>query len=310
MTKLKVRTGLWGEYAGHCGSLWYIHPLPSGQATSIVPSGSSCLPSVPSASQSKSLQLAALFCGGWSIRVSPQPTYVTPALSYDFRRDLEWWIVFATPWDGRSFFLSLRCTPLQSWSSTLTAVTALGMVLTAESNGLKAGGTPTGPYTASSRSSCPVTPCLGSKWHTLHVQLNCDNQLVSHCISSGTSYCPHIMYLLCNLILLADMHITARCILGLKIWLLIPSLIFVCRNSGSWLCWPPTPTLTSLPLQQIWRPTSRQPLPPLLELRTSPPHTPLFLAQLDTCQWHFTLTDIDALCYLFVIHTQTTIVLL
>ena len=35
----------------------------------------------------------------------------TISLSDDFRRDLDWWLAFATPWNGRSLFLSPRWTP-------------------------------------------------------------------------------------------------------------------------------------------------------------------------------------------------------
>lgn len=138
-------------------------------------------------------------------------------LSQPFRLDLEWWHKFATPWNGRSFFL------LPGW------VPAPDLHLFTDSSGTIGFGAYcqgewfNGRWTQAQlqrsiqwKELYPIVlsaAVWGHRWSTLRIRLLCDNQAVAHCLVSGTSHCPHLMSLIRSLFLVAakyNFHVTAQ----------------------------------------------------------------------------------------------------
>ena len=107
----------------------------------------------------------------------------TITLSEEFRLDLHWWRTFATPWDGRSFFLLPEWTPRpqplhrQLWYYWLWSILPGPLV----------------QWKVDPRPAPPQHPVEGTVPYSLRslcmgppLQL-CDNQAVVRCIVSGTS---------------------------------------------------------------------------------------------------------------------------
>ena len=175
----------------------------------------------------------------------------TISLSDDFRRDLDWWLAFPTPWNGRSFFLSPRWTPSPDLEPYTDSSGSIGYGAYCQGQWFNGRWDP--DHSIQWKELYPIVlsgHVWGPKWHTLCIQLYCYNQAVSHCIASGTSHCPHIMHLLSCTTFTSQ---PGTYLLQIS-QLLTPFLASSCRSSGPWPHWPPplqTPTPTSLPLQQI-----------------------------------------------------------
>ena len=131
-------------------------------------------------------------------------------LSPEFRLDLQWWITFVTPWNGRSFFLLPHWTLSPDLNLFTDSAGAVGFG--AYCNGEWFNGRWSQaqlPYSIQWKELYPIVLAAhvcGHHWSTLRLRFLCDNQAIVQCIQTGTSCCPHLMSLLCNLFLLAAQH--------------------------------------------------------------------------------------------------------
>ena len=127
--------------------------------------------------------------------------------SGDFMLDLQWWQEFATLWNGRSIFLLPDWTPsphLQLFTDS-SATTGFGANCQGEwFNGRWS--TAQLEQSIQWKELYPIVLAAavrGKQWRTLRICLFCDNQAIVHCLASGSSCCPHVMSLLCTILLLA-----------------------------------------------------------------------------------------------------------
>ena len=134
----------------------------------------------------------------------------TITLSHTFQLDLQWWTAFVTPWNGRSFFLLPHWTPSPDLNLYTDSAGSIGFGAFCRGEWFN------GRWTDQQRHHSiqwkelyPIVLAAhiwGKQWSTLRLRFLCDNNAIVHCISSGTSHCPHIMSLLRNLFLLAARH--------------------------------------------------------------------------------------------------------
>ena len=128
-------------------------------------------------------------------------------LSGDFMLDLQWWQEFATPWNGRSFFLLPDWTPSPHLQLFTDSSGTIGFGAYCQGEWFN-GRWSTAQLERSIqwKELYPIVLAAavwGEQWRTLRIRLLCDNQAIVHCLVSGSSRCPHVMSLLRTLFLLA-----------------------------------------------------------------------------------------------------------
>ena len=120
--------------------------------------------------------------------------------------DLRWWQEFATPWNGRSFFLLPDWTPAPHLQLFTDSSGTIGFGAYCQGEWFN------GRWTAAQlersiqwRELYPIVLAAavwGHRWCTLRIRLLCDNLAIVRCLISGSSHCPHVMSLLRSLFLL------------------------------------------------------------------------------------------------------------
>ena len=129
----------------------------------------------------------------------------TIQLDDGFRLDLQWWAAFTTPWSGHSFFLLHHWTPAPDLHLFTDSSSEIGFG--AYLHGEWFNGRWSSDQASRSIQCKELYPIVvaalvwGRRWTTLKVRFHCDNQVVVACLTSSSSHCPHLMYLLRNLFL-------------------------------------------------------------------------------------------------------------
>ena len=142
-------------------------------------------------------------------------------LSESFRLDLEWWQAFATPWNGRSFFLRPGWTPSPDLELYTDSSGSIGYDAYCQGSWFNGHWSQEQlHHSIQWKELYPIVLAVcvwGRRWTTLRIRLHCDNQAIVRCLNSGTSHCPHIMVLLRSLFLLVakhNLHMSAQHIPG------------------------------------------------------------------------------------------------
>ena len=138
---------------------------------------------------------------------NPQDTIPLPEA---FKLDLAWWQAFATPWNGRSFFLLPQWTPSPDLELFTDSSGTVGYGAYCQGQWFNGRWTTEQlQHSIQWKELYPIVLAVvtwGHRWSTLRISFRCDNQAVVQCLVSGTSHCPHLMSLLRNIFLTAAMY--------------------------------------------------------------------------------------------------------
>ena len=135
------------------------------------------------------------------LSTSASQPHETISLDRGFRLDILWWLTFASPWSGKSFFLLPNRTPspdLELFTDS-SGCTGFGAYLQGEwfNGGWSA---EQANLSIQYKELYPIvlSACV---WSRLKVRFNCDNLAIVSCIKTG---CP--LHLLRNLIYMSAIH--------------------------------------------------------------------------------------------------------
>ena len=115
-------------------------------------------------------------------------------LSESFRLDLEWWQAFATPWNGRSFFLRPGWTPSPDLELYTDSSGSIGYGAYCQGSWFNGHWSQEQlHHSIQWKEVYPIVLAVsvwGRRWTTLRIRLHCDNQAIVRCLIQALPTVP------------------------------------------------------------------------------------------------------------------------